>query len=203
MLRVITLHTIQQIFQTEATQQVSAMAQMAYIRCLTHYFADLPANRENCVAFTLRFAQMNNGPRSRKYFEELAQAGLVTLTDKTVEFLPVWHRHIDRSKLDPTDVMERVGIMTGARPAEDYRNDIENNQSFKDLIGMKHGISEQDLEARVKPLIDEFLKEQQAKHKVYYNPTEAIGHCISWIGKRLPVVDRAQMRKAAGNFIGW
>lgn len=202
MLRIITLHTIQQIFETEAQAEVGPMAQLAYIRCLTHHFQDLPATRENCVAFTLRFAQMNNGQKSKKYFQELEKAGLVKLTDKTVEFPAIWHRHIEWGKLSQADLETRLMAKSGQSP-DDFKAELLKNQTFFDIVGMRHGIKPEDAPKKIAVLIEEFTKEQLATGNKYYNFHEFSRHCLGWISRKLPQIPPKDLKKLGGQLLGW
>lgn len=177
------------------------MAQICYIRCLIHHFEDFDDQSENHGSFQLRFAQMNNPQGSKKYFKELERAGLVSITDKYVEFLPVWHRHIDRQRLDRPNPMLMPGF--DSKPAREYAEQLKGNQYLKELIAMRYRYSKEKADIVVNKLIDEFVIEQSAKNKLYRSGSEATSHCIGWIGRKLPVPPIDQSKGTGTTLLGF
>ncbi len=83
MLKIISLHTIKQIFETEAVNTLSPMAKMSYISCLMYWFEDMPADLDSTSGFDIVQAQIKSFEKNHRYFMEMELAGLVKITTGT------------------------------------------------------------------------------------------------------------------------
>lgn len=178
MLKHISLYCINQIFETEALIKISPKAKVAYIQCLIFNFEELEPSHENMEAFDILKTRVK--PRSLPLFEEMAKAGLVQISDKWITFISLWKNHIDKSafrKVSPTEYM----IMSGYKPAEEYKDDMLKNESFYDIVGMQLKLSKE----RTTEMIQLFFKTQGAHEQSYPNYNAASRHCLAWIHKQV------------------
>lgn len=174
MLKHISLYCINQIFETEALVKISPKAKVAYIQCLIFHFEDLEPSHENTEAFDILKTRVK--PRSIPLFEEMAQAGLVQISEKWITFINLWNNHIDKTsfkRVTPTEFM----AISGYKPAKEYMADILSNESFYDLAAMQFKLSKE----KITELIQLFFKTQEAHQQPYPNYTAASRHCLGWI----------------------
>jgi hypothetical protein len=179
MLKLISLHAIQQIFETEATDIVSPLAKMCYINCIMHYFDGLPENLDNTKAFDLLIKDMKNYGKNHKYFMELQDVNLVIINNNTITFINHWYKYIDKTRLERKNPEEYLGMM-GWRPAKDFTNDLLTNDSLYDLLGMHYSLSRETVTKE----INLFIQEQETKKKHYSSPNDAITHFIAIMKKK-------------------
>lgn len=177
MLKVLTLYTLQQVFEFESQIPLSALAKQSYIECLLYHFEGKEPTIQNAGDFEILRKDITN-PGS-KHFLELEQAGLVKVTSKVIEFPSKWYRYIDKSQLDKTTPDVYLAA-AGLRPAREFEQEMLTHGSSFDLLGMRHKLKPEQIEK----LIKEFFMEQEAKQKHYYNVAECAGHCINWFGKK-------------------
>lgn len=177
MLKVLSLHTLQSIFEYEVLQPLTPFGQLTYIRCLIHYFDGKEATNENCRAFEIYKNQIPN-PNSQ-HFIELQAAGLVTIHTNKISFPNKWYKYIDKTMLDKVTVEEHL-VISGLRPVMEFKDDMKNQGSAFDLLGIRHKLKKEQIEK----LMDEFFMEQDAKQKHYYSVTEVTAHCINWFNKK-------------------
>lgn len=191
MLRIISLHTLKQIFETEVRVSLSPMAQMTYINCLMYWFDGMPLDLESANAFDIVKAQMKSYPANEKYFKEMETAGIVQINSETITFFNYWRKHIDKDLLNkpsPEQYLQR----SEEKPAREYLSELLVNRSLFDLVGMRHKFPED----KIKELIKEFVQEQDVTKKKYFNPDRCAEHCIRWINKKAPHVPKGT---GAGN----
>lgn len=181
MLKVISLHTLQQIFEVEAQEKLSAMAKMSYIACLTHYFEDKPATTEFCTGFDIDRKDMKMTEATIRYFNELQDAGLVMLNDRTITFINHWNRHIDKRQVEPTADATLLNLMA-YKHVREFEEELLKNEEIFELMDMKHKLKKD----AVKKLMTLFIKEQSAVDKHYPNHSSCFLHFISWGAKKAP-----------------
>ncbi len=181
MLKHISLYCINQIFETEALIKISPKSKVAYIQCLIFHFEELEPSHENTETFDILKTRVK--PKSLPLFEEMAKAGLVQISDKWITFISLWKNHIDKSafkRVTPTEYM----VMSGYKPAEEYKDDMLKNESFYDLTGIQLKLSKE----RTTQMIELFFKTQGAHEQSYPNYTAASRHCLGWIrGQMIPI----------------
>ncbi|MES2287644.1 MAG: hypothetical protein V4547_18255 [Bacteroidota bacterium] len=177
MLRLLSLFTLQQIFEFEALKPLTPFGQLTYIRCLLYYFEGKEATNENCKAFELYKNEIPN-PNSM-HFLELQEAGLITLHTNRIGFPNKWYKYIDKSQLDKVTVEEHL-ITSGLKPAMEFQEEMLQQGSAFDLLGMRYRLKREQIET----LIKDFFMEQSAKQKHYYSITDCSSHCINWFGKK-------------------
>ena len=170
MLKMITLHTLNEIFRENECNSLSIKTKMLYINILTHHFKDRTATTENQKAFDINTKDIPHYKIWYDNFKALETKNLVSITDNSVHFHNMWGQHIDRSMLDAEEQpnLDRF---------EKYKNLLENSQSMLELSMMKHRLSKVQL---IK-LIEMFIKEQEAFLTLYKNDSECIKHFHFWL----------------------
>jgi hypothetical protein len=186
MLKLISLYTINSIFNLDSLIILSAKAKIAYIQCLTYHFEDLEPKIVNLQGFELNKRVINQ--KSLVYFQELDKAGLVKLNDNTITFINHWHKYIDKSQLEKVKAHEYLGLMD-YKKAIDYQEELLNNQTFSELLQMEFKIDKD----KVVYLVNRFFNEQNAVEQSYANYQSASRHCLSWI--------RKEMKNSSGGII--
>lgn len=192
MLKLITLHTIDQIF-THTHAPVGAGAKMLYLNCLMHHFRPLNPSASNLVAFELPISEIPNYGKYELMFEELNRAGLVELRPLTVFFINHWGSHIDKTIIprQPYDFMGDLGVADKQALIKEF---VENDYLFE-LVAMKHRINRQVYEK----LIQVFVTEQVALNKKYVNLNDCFKHFLFWTPSNLP---RATVEKKQNKILG-
>lgn len=196
MLKVISLHTIQKIFEYEVLKPVSALSKLSYINTLIFYFEGKEATVDNCKAFEIPINQVKNPNKTMKYYIELQEAGLVKINDTTISFPNKWFKYIDKNLLDKVTPQEYVG-MVGAKSITEFEQNLLKGGSAFELLGMRHKLSTQ----RITELIREFILEQKTKESVYYSDADVAKHCINWFNKRIPLLPKSQ-QGGTGKILG-
>jgi len=174
MLKMISLHTINEIFKENDCNTLSIKSKMLYINILTHHFKDLRATTENQSAFSLLIKDIPHFKIWHDNFKALESKNLVSIDDNSVHFLNAWGQHIDRSKLDLEEKENNNRY-------EEYKKILHDSQSMLELSMMKHKLSK----PRIFKLIDEFIKEQEAFFTLYKSERECVKHFHFWIAHNL------------------
>lgn len=196
MLRVISLHTIKQIFETEALTQLSPMAKMSYISCLMYYFEDMPMDLESTNTFDIIKAQIKSYNTTQKYFNEMQEAGLVKINQETITFFNHWRKHIDKELLNKPSPAEYLQ-QSEPKTANDLLPELLKNKSLFELVDMRHKL----LPEKIIQLIKEFAKEGEVTKAVYYNPARCAEHCFRWINKKAPQIPK-NTNNPSGKILG-
>lgn len=178
MLKLITLYTIEQIFE-EAEVQVSSMSKLIYLNCLIHHFKDKKATIANSVAFELLDTEFEF-EKFKKNFHQLHKAKIITINGSIIIFNCVWNKYIDKSKLDSTTEESYTGRINFF-PAKHFEKILHESRNLSELCQMKYKLTKQQIPG----LIDLFIKEQTTTEKTYQTMRDCISHCIFWIGKNL------------------
>lgn len=178
MLKHISLHTINSIFNLDSLFSLSAKAKVAYLQCLTYHFEDLEPKMVNLQSFELQKRIVNQ--KSIVYFQELEKAGLVKINENTITFINHWHKYIDKSSFEKVKAHEYLGLMD-YKKANDYKDELLNSDSFSELLQMEFKIDRQ----KVVYLLNRFFNEQNAIEQSYPNYQSASRHCLSWIRKEM------------------
>lgn len=192
MLKVISLHCINQIFETEALVKISPKAKIAYMQCLIYHFADVEPTYDNMLAFDIMKFRVN--PKSMKLFEELDKAGLVQIHEKWITFINHWGKHIDRTllpRVSPTEYLATADF----RPAEEFMEEILKKASFYEIAQMQMKIPPE----RTAELIKLFFKTQDAHEQAYQNHTAASRHCLGWIRGQITGTGNNNSKKQTTN----
>jgi len=85
------------------------------------------------------------------------------------------------------------------KTAEDMRDDIIQNKSAIDVLGMKHNVTPN----RISNMMDIFIKEQQAVGTKYNDIGEVSKHFIYWFSSNLNKIDvKNESVKSKGKIIG-
>lgn len=187
MLELISLAAIQKIFESTGVD-MSSSSKSFYINCLMHYFKDKKATIANSVAFEFTNEEIDfNG--FKKQINELQKSDLVTLSGNVLMFQNKWGKYIDREKLDKDEKESYTGTTYSFIPVKDLKDKLLANETLIDLCAMKNkfDIDKAKSIAKVKELINLFVKEQSAINKTYPSEQECAKHCINWIGKAAKV----------------
>ena len=176
MLEVITLHTINKIFNDVATNKLSAGSKVLYLNCLSHYFKDKKATVVNAVSFEIFKNDIPNYPKYQRAFEELHKAELIIIRDDLIGFVNAWGQHIDRTKLEKVNVDTYVAGFS-FQGVDSFIVEMIGSASLNELCAMKHKISKRQVEQ----LLELFAKEQRAIEKKYSGYSDCAKHFINWI----------------------
>lgn len=174
MLKLITLHTIDEIFK-EVQCPLGALEKMLYLNCIVHHFRNLEPTSSNSVAFDIPTTEIPNYTTYERQFKELEKAGLVEVNPFSIHFINHWGAKIDRTQLRQT----KSGFM-GDLPvenAEQLKKELVENEYMYELMAMKHKFSREDYIR----LIDMFIAEQMAVSKKYANLNDCFKHFMFWI----------------------
>lgn len=179
MLKLISLYTIDKIFEQEAIVKISPKSKVAYMQCLIKHFGELEPKLSSLQAFSFEKNIINQ--RSLPLFSELEMAGLVIIETDQITFVNHWHKYIDKTKLEKVKPHEYLG-MVNYKKAEDYRETLLSHQGFSEIAQMQCKISAE----KVIELINLFFKEQGAHEESYASYQAASRHCLSYIRKQYP-----------------
>lgn len=178
MIDLISLRTLNSIFNIESLFKLSPKASLAYIQCLIYHFEDLEPKIVNLKGFDIKKNVINK--KSIYLFLELEKAGLLKVNEESITFINHWAKYIDKSKLEKVQPHEYLALMD-YKKAISYKEDLLNSGSFLELIQMEFKIDQDKVEC----LINRFFNEQSAHHQSYPNYQGASRHCLSWIKKEL------------------
>lgn len=178
MLKLISLYTLQQIFETEALHKVSPMAQLCYMRSLIYWFEDMPETTEAAEGFQIIRAQIKNAKSNYKYFEELEKAGLIQIGPEHITFFAKWHRHIDRSRLEKQE-QNIEASQSLFKPAIDFEPYLRTSNNVIEFLDMRYKLKGQ----RAQQVITDFIAESKAKKLTYRDEGRAAAHFINWLQK--------------------
>lgn len=167
----ITLHTLDEIFNKEATHKPSVYAKMLYINCLTHHFKNKESYITNLSEFTLAKSSIPNLSNYLDLFSELEKANLLKIQDDSYLFLNVWTKYMDISSMN-NDV-----FMAKSFTCMDFNDQIYNSHQLIELCAMKYKISK----SQVIKLMQLFFDEQSAIDTKYPNEQECKKHFLYWI----------------------
>jgi len=164
----ITLETIDKIFNEKAEIKVSSMSKMLYINILLWHFKDKGISQEDLMGFDLFYSDIKNYTRWEQNLKELHEAKLVLLTDHYITFINVWGTYIDRTLLIKP-IENKKGIL-------DYKQEIVSNQSLLELTSMRFKWSK----ITFHKAIDLFFLEQEALSTQYDQSSDCTKHFINW-----------------------
>ena len=167
----ITLHTLDEIFNKEATHKPSVYAKLLYINCLTHHFKNKESYITNLSEFTLAKSSIPNLSNYLDLFSELEKANLLKIQDDSYLFLNVWTKYMDISSMN-NDV-----FMAKSFTCMDFNDQIYNSHQLIELCAMKYKISK----SQVIKLMQLFFDEQSAIDTKYPNEQECKKHFLYWI----------------------
>lgn len=182
MLQIITLFTINSIFEIECQQPLSPMAKMVYINTLTHHFMTKEANHSNLKGFDVEKSVMKNYSQIEKYYKEMQQAGIAIISNEYITFPDVWSRHIDKKQLTRQSPEEIIATLTPLKPIKSFEEelmDLKGQGEIFNLVAMKNGISVM----QAKELLPIFIYEQHTMKKEYPSIGQVIWHFVHWSRK--------------------
>jgi len=193
MYRLLTFEVINRIFTDFAKINVSSMSRLLYLNCLMHHFNGKDATDENAMAFEMFEEDIYNYSKWKKNFQELHKAGVITITEKMILFNNTWGQFIDRTQL------VRKSSLLPMKTAEELREDLIQNKSAIDVLGMKHNVTPN----RISNMMDIFIKEQQAVGTKYNDSGEVSKHFIYWFSSNLNKIEvKNETVKSKGKIIG-
>lgn len=198
MLEIITLQVLRNIFDIECSKKLSAMGKMVYINSLIWHFEDKEPNHANLKGFDISRLKIKNYSKFSNYYEEMQRCGLVVVNEKTITFLDVWSKHIDKKRLERITPDEFVA-MSNLKEIDAFEHELIGNRGLFELARMKHKLNEQ----QVSKMVEIFIKEQKTTKKLYSGASDCIRHCTNWIStnhEKLRTAVTAQ--KIGGKILG-
>jgi hypothetical protein len=181
MIDLITLNVVNQIFNS--CEKVKPLSKLLYINCLTKKFKELDATAENATSFEFLKNEIPKYNIWQTNFMDLQIAGLVTVTHDAVVFNNTWGQLIDRSKFGGI----QVGIST-MNSALKFEQDLMNNTSMLDVIGMKNKLNKN----QILSLIKIFVLEQDATQSMYRDLGDCSKHFIYWVNTNKDKIEIVQ-----------
>jgi hypothetical protein len=197
MLEIITLHTIQKIFD-DCETEISTITKLIYMNCFIHHFKDKDAKMANSVAFEILDTEIDF-EKFKKNFHELHRAGLVTINGSVIMFNNFWSKHIDITQLDKAIDEYTPGKINFLTP-EKMRADLMNSEMLQEICRMRYSITKD----RMIFLIDLFIKEQTTFEKTYNSPNDCTKHFTYWLqyNKDKTSEDEKVKVKSKGRLLG-
>ena len=193
MYQLLTFEVIYRIFTEYATINVSSMSRLLYLNCLMHHFNGKDATDENSMAFEMFEEDIKNYAKWKKNFQELHKAKVITITDKMIHFNNTWGQFIDRTQL------VKKSSLLPLKTAEELREDLFQNKSAIDVLGMKHNVTPN----KISSMMDIFIKEQQAVGTRYNDSGEVSKHFIYWFSSNINKIElKNETVKSKGKIIG-
>lgn len=177
MLSAFTLLVIERIFAQESKTKLGAATQMLYINCLTNRFKKLDCIEANSHQFEMFESEFPNYSLWHPKLVELHRAGLINISGKTIIFINVWGKYIDRSVYEKREL--NIGFET--KTAKDFKETLINNQSIIELCGLKHHSTPK----QTNQLIEVFLYEQNALETKYLDEGALKKHFLNWFPKNI------------------
>ena len=181
MIDLITLNVVDQIFNS--CEKVKPLSKLLYINCLTKKFKELDATADNATSFEFLKNEIPKYNKWQTNFMDLQIAGLVTVTHDAVVFNNTWGQLIDRSKFGGI----QVGMST-MNSALKFEQDLMNNTSMLDVIGMKNKLNKN----QVLSLIKIFVLEQDATQSMYRDLGDCSKHFIYWVNTNIDKIEIVQ-----------
>ncbi len=194
MLFVMNFEVIENIFSERSEAKVSSLAKMLYVNCLVGYFKGKDANEKNAMGFDLFRSEIKNYKTWEKQFIELHHAKLITITNDMLMFHNHWGAFIDRTVFN-----EIQGLESKKLYAEDYFQEIIENQNLMNLIMMKNKWNSTKAQDGVKL----FVTEQNALMTKYSSEHDVFRHLLNWIAVNAPKMNLgSESVKSNGKIIG-
>ena len=194
MLSLISLETIDKIFEARSSSKLKSKHKSLYINCLFKHFRGLEATEVNALAFSFNKKDIPNFEKYESQFIVLHEVKVVYITEKEVDFLNVWGEHIDRTLLK---AQTENGFNNPIY--ETMERELKQNQSLIGLIGMKQRLNPQ----QVHDYIEIFVKEQEAMNTKYRDISECTKHFIYWIPSNVKKEDvKISVVKSNSKLIG-
>lgn len=178
MLNIITLFTIDKIFETAKQKQVklSAKSKMLYINFLTHHFKDKPPLVVNAHAFSIK----KNSFKIEMFTNEIQQltnAGLIEQRLEEIHFPNLWGMYIDRTKLKIQTQSDGENLNT----INAFAQELRTSSKIKDYLMRALKLSEKHYQE----FLEEFIAEQAFTEKEYFNEQSAKTHFTNWLKSKL------------------
>lgn len=195
MLKYINLWILDQVIN-DLPVKIHSRSQILYIRALMNQWRDKEPTQGEIAPFVMPKEKI---PYTLYTFEitELANAGLITISEFSYTFLNVWGKYMDKDQLPKINPQTYVGLAP-LFPIEKYEKDlIENNQTTIELLCMKNKITL----AQAKFLVELFIKEQKATEKTYGSLTEVKKYLINWVNSNTDKVPPVSSIKSTGTLL--
>ena len=120
----------------------------------------------------------------KKYLQELHKAELIVIGPKTITFLNVWGKYIDRTQLEKVSPDEYVAGFNFSS-IQQFVADLESNELLHETCAIKYRIKTEQV-VKMLPL---FISEQMAFDKKYSGWSDCAKHFTYWLGKNLNAVE--------------
>jgi hypothetical protein len=193
MLEVITLHTLDMIFEG-SEYKLSPKAKIMYINCLMHHFRLKEATVINATAFEMFEEDFGDFSKYKTTMQELHKSGIIEMGYGKVIFHNKWGQYIDRTKLDnPTGEQKTSGFSFNG--IEVYETELKASESLIELAMMRNKISRVD----VINLMDLFMKEQIAFEKKYSNFSDCAKHFAYWAQPKAKQMSKEPSKQVKSN----
>ena len=179
-LDLITLNTLEQIFQERAAHKISPEAKTLYQNCLIFHFKSKKINEKNLMSFHIFKGDVKNYYKWENTFKELENAKLITIHIQTIELHNNWGQFIDKKQLIISQ--EQNLLESTLKTADYFFEQLNQNQSLIDVTGMKHRIKKEI----VIQMIELFVSEQKAIGTKYAKVEECNKHFMNWVTYNIP-----------------
>ena len=180
MLDLITLNTLENIYEHRASHKITPEAKTLYQNCLIFHFKDKIISEKNSTSFHIFKGDVRNYKKWENTFIELQNAKLLTLSAQTIEMHNTWGQFIDRKQLIISQ--EHNLLESTLKTADYFFEQLNQNQSLIDVTGMKHRIKKEV----VIQMIELFVSEQKAIGTKYAKVEECNKHFMNWVTYNIP-----------------
>lgn len=171
MLQVITLYTIEKIFEHI---KVSTRGRLVYLSCLIDHFRELESTQENAGAFEKSKTELKYDT-FKNSFNELNNMQIIEVLEDTVKFNNMWGKHINWDGLKMGDnKLEKKSIST-----TDAKNIIMESERTRELLGMKYRVKA----VQYQEMVMLFLA--TTEFEKYKHEGALLSHFIHWSEKKL------------------
>jgi hypothetical protein len=197
MLDIITLNTLEKIFEERLEHKITPSGKTLYQNCLIFHFKSKLATEKNTRSFHIFKGDVKNYAKFEETFKELENAKLVTIHIQTIEVHNNWGQYIDRLQLQEKD---KLNVEESSLQKADYFFDqLTSNQTLIDVTGMKHRIKKEI----VKQMIELFVSEQKAIGTRYAKTEECAKHFMNWATYNIPMNEvKTEIVKSSSKILG-
>lgn len=197
MLDLITLNTLEKIFEERLMHKITPSAKTLYQNCLVYHFKSKPATEKNSRSFHIFKGDVKNYAKFEETFKELENAKLVTINAQTIEMHNNWGQYIDRLQLQENE--NNQNTETTLQKADYFFEQLTTNQTLIDVTGMKHRLKQEV----VKQMIELFVSEQKAIGTKYAKSEECAKHFIYWVTYNIPMNEvKNEVVKSSSKILG-
>lgn len=194
MLKVITLWTIQKIFE-DAKIKIPASSQMLYINCIMHHFDKKPPRIEFTQAFEIPYNAFPKFNSFKNQLDILQQAGLIKYSGDAVMFINLWTKYIDTNRLTEIQTESYSGDMPYHSIVQ-YEQRLKSDTQRKELQAKKHSTTT----SKIDEYIETFISEQKLVMKTYDSYNACVSHFHHWLPKNINKTNPS--RPSSGKILG-